>query len=168
VLEQTATRHGPAMSATYTARSRSFTLRSAVPFATDPACSDLTRPYPGVAAILASIRSRSPLTWARWSSTSDYFRLTLSSANATRSRCVICGNELHTFHADALNTTLLPPVRLPGTSWTKPPGGDEAMHLATPVDLWLFDYSVELRCCICRNFAHNQLQPLVEPQPSQT
>ena len=27
---------------------------------------------------------------------------------------------------------------------------------------------IGLRCCICRNLAHNQLQPLVEPQPSHT
>jgi hypothetical protein len=42
------------------------------------------------------------------------------------------------------------------------------MNPTTSVDLRLFDYSHELRCCICRNFAQNQLQPLVEPQPSQT
>jgi len=47
-------------------------------------------------------------------------------------------------------------------------GGGEAISLATSLDLRLFGYLHERRCCICRNFAQNQLQPLVEPQPSQT
>ena len=42
------------------------------------------------------------------------------------------------------------------------------MSLATSFDLRLFDYSRGLRCCMCCNFAYYQLQPLVEPQPSQT
>ena len=33
---------------------------------------------------------------------------------------------------------------------------------------WVTDYSRLPSCCIRRNFAHFQLQPLVEPQPSQT
>ena len=47
-------------------------------------------------------------------------------------------------------------------------GGDEATDLVTSADLRLFSYSHQRRCCICRNFARFQLQPLVEPQPSQT
>jgi hypothetical protein len=35
-------------------------------------------------------------------------------------------------------------------------------------DLRLSDYSRVPSCCIRRNFAPFQLQPLVEPQPSQT
>jgi hypothetical protein len=48
------------------------------------------------------------------------------------------------------------------------PGGGEMLDPATPSDLRLSDYSRMPNCCICRNFAVFQLQPLVEPQPSQT
>jgi hypothetical protein len=76
--------------------------------------------------------------------------------------------EVFRILAVVMNASLLPPVRLCGTSWTRPQGGGETVSLATTLDLRLFHYSHELRCCICRNFAQNQLQPLVEPQPSQT
>ena len=46
--------------------------------------------------------------------------------------------------------------------------GGEAMRHATCPYLRLFVYQEGLSCCMCRNFAHIQLQPLVEPQPSQT
>jgi hypothetical protein len=42
------------------------------------------------------------------------------------------------------------------------------MDLITSADLRLFSYLCERRCCICRNSAQNQLQPLVEPHPSHT
>ncbi len=46
--------------------------------------------------------------------------------------------------------------------------GGEAHRLATRPYLRLFVCQQRPSCCMCRNVAHNQLQPLVEPQPSQT
>jgi hypothetical protein len=46
--------------------------------------------------------------------------------------------------------------------------GGGAASPATHSDLRLPDYFQVPDCCICCNFAQNQLQPLVEPQPSQT
>jgi hypothetical protein len=47
-------------------------------------------------------------------------------------------------------------------------GGDEATNLITFADLRLFSYSHQRRCCHLPQLCPFQLQPLVEPQPSQT
>ena len=60
------------------------------------------------------------------------------------------------------------PVRRVADYLSRVETGSEARRLATRLDLQLLDYLDVLRCCICCNFVHNQLQPLVEPQPSQT
>jgi hypothetical protein len=56
--------------------------------------------------------------------------------------------DTYTFHSVVTNTTLLSPARLTGDYLDQAAGGGEAISLATTVDLRLFDYSHEFRCCI--------------------
>jgi hypothetical protein len=53
-------------------------------------------------------------------------------------------------------------------TWAKNIGQWLADRSCRPRDLQLLHCEHPVECCICCNFARNQLQPLVEPHPSQT